>query len=125
MCRLRSTSIRGKSAAGCSSGLSRCRSRPGGPKNPGRQDGPAHRPPRPALHRRGRPQRRPVARADVHRGRHNGYRAMHALKATGVVPAQKRIEIALQAAANKAPGCGWRLPWALGWVPPSSQIPSK
>ncbi len=33
-------------------------------------------------------------------GRHHGYGAMHALKAAGIAPAQKRIEIALQAAAN-------------------------
>ncbi len=36
-------------------------------------------------------------------GRHHGYGAMHALKAAGVAPAQKRIEIALQTAANYPP----------------------
>ncbi len=33
-------------------------------------------------------------------GRHHGYGAMHALKAAGIEPAQKRIEMALQAAAD-------------------------
>lgn len=33
-------------------------------------------------------------------GRHHGYGAMHALKAAGVEPAQKRIEMALEAAAD-------------------------
>ncbi len=33
-------------------------------------------------------------------GRHHGYAAMHALKAAGIEPATKRIEMALQAAAE-------------------------
>lgn len=36
-------------------------------------------------------------------GRHHGYGAMHALKAAGVEPARKRIELALQTAANFSP----------------------
>ena len=36
-------------------------------------------------------------------GRHYGYGAMHALKAADIEPAQKRIEIALQAASSYSP----------------------